>query len=65
MTADPLSREAALQRVHEAGRRSGLFGSPKDSDPYAAKPSMREESTHWAAGHAEGFAEWKRKRGVK
>lgn len=63
MAADPLSRTEAMKRVFEAGRRSGLFGSPSDSNPYASKPSMREESTHWAAGHAEGFAEWKRRKG--
>lgn len=56
MTADPLSREAALQRVHEAGKRSGLFGSPKEFNPYLNKSSFRQEEAAWEAGRIEGVA---------
>lgn len=63
MADDALSREAALQRVHEAGKRSGLFGSPQDSNPYAKKPSMDTEAMWWLAWHRLGFAEWKRRKG--
>lgn len=61
MTADPLSRQAALDRCKEAGIGAGKWGTPADRNPYARSPSMREESTAWLAGHAIGAAERKRK----
>lgn len=63
MTADPLSRQAALQRTFEAGKRSGAWGTQATVNPFIGKPSMREEHDAWAAGHNEGHADWKRRKG--
>lgn len=62
MTADPLSREAALQRVKEAGRAAGVWGSPSNANPYQRAPSMQDEASAWAAGWMEGTAERKREK---
>lgn len=61
MTADPLSRQAALDRCKEAGRKAGAWGGPKDANPYARSPSMHAEAAAWLAGHSIGSAERKRK----
>lgn len=61
MQPDPMSREAALQRVKEAGRNAGAWGGPKEANPYGRSPSMHAESAAWLAGHAIGAAERKRK----
>lgn len=63
MTADPLSKESALARVKESGRKAGAWGGPKDANPYARSPSMHAESAAWLAGHSEGAAEAKRAKG--
>lgn len=63
MDRDPLSREAALDRVKSAGIGAGKFGAPADKNPYARAPSMTEERDAWEAGRIEGSSQ--RKRGVK
>lgn len=60
MTADPLSRQAALDRCKEAGRQAGLWGSPSNANPYQRAPSMQDEASAWAAGWVEGASERKR-----
>lgn len=60
MDRDPLSREAALERVKEAGRKAGAWGGPKDANPFGRSPSMHAEAAAWLAGHSEGAAERKR-----
>lgn len=62
MTADPLSRDAALARCREAGREAGLFGAPAKSNPYTGKSSMRQEHDAWASGWQIGAAERKVRR---
>lgn len=63
MTADPLSREGALQRTKEAGRKAGLWGSPREANHFARSPSLHEEGAAWEAGRQIGAAE--KKRGAK
>lgn len=60
MTADPLSREAALQRVKSAGHAAGVWGAPSNANPYLSSSSMRDESAAWEAGRQVGAAEKKR-----
>lgn len=57
---DPLSRESALERCHEAGRKAGKWGSPAEANPYA-NSDMAEERDAWAKGHSIGAAERVRK----
>lgn len=56
MDRDPLSRDAALERVKEAGRKAGLWGSPKDANPYLRAASMVDERSAWEAGRQIGAA---------
>lgn len=56
MTDDPLSKESALARVKEAGRKAGMFGSPKEMNPYRGG-SLHAEAAAWLAGHSIGSAE--------
>lgn len=60
MDRDPLAREAALQRVKEAGRKAGAWGSPSNANPYQRAPSMQDEAGAWASGWIEGASERKR-----
>lgn len=64
MTADPLSRDAALERVKEAGRKAADWGVPPDRNPYVMNPFMTEEAAMWGAGHAIGTAQRKRAQGL-
>lgn len=58
--SDQLSREYALARVHEAGRKSGLWGAPATCNPYGkSAPAFQRESAEWLAGHSIGAAEKK------
>lgn len=59
MTADPLSKESALARVKEAGRKAGLFGSPKEMNPYRGG-SLHAEAAAWESGRQIGAADKKR-----
>lgn len=61
MTADPLSKEAAMQRVRDAGKNAALWGSKPEANPYSRSPSMHQEASQWAAGWVIGAAERKRK----
>lgn len=60
---DQLSREAALDRCKEAGRQAGLWGSPRDANPYLRAASMVDERSAWEAGRQIGAAD--KKRGAK
>lgn len=56
MNADPLSREAALERVKAAGIGAGKFGAPADANPYRNKGSFHEEAAAWESGRQIGAA---------
>lgn len=56
MTADPLSREAALARGKEAGYKAGKWGSKPEHNPYYRKAAFREEEAAWESGRIEGAA---------
>lgn len=56
MTADPLSREAALDRCKEAGIGAGKWGTPADRNPYKGKASMTDEFSAWESGRQIGAA---------
>lgn len=62
MTDDPLSREAALGRVRQAGLGSGKWGAPASDNPYANKPEFQDEESAWASGRLDGARE---RKGVK
>lgn len=56
MTADPLSRQAALDRCKVAGFGAGKWGSKKEANPYLNKAAFRQEEAAWEAGRIEGAA---------
>lgn len=60
MTADPLSRKAALDRVKDSGRRASLFGAKPESCPFRGA-SLNDKRDTWLAGLNEGKAERGRK----
>lgn len=59
MNPDQLSREAALQRVRQAGLGSGKWGAPASANPYANKPDFQDEESAWASGWLDGARERK------